>query len=297
MIKKEQIKEGMWFTMDCNGLTCKNGEPLFLLRLKDAYGNYFVKESKTDKILFRVNTAGFSEGLLGGVYCAIFREGFNMNWNTIRVADICELGTKISLSKNDIEMLEVVEGLAIRDSNTDRDMRVELKLTEECCKEYGFKHFDHNIKEALKNEKDFMVIEDKWIKECEKDFPKAKKDLENIISNKMVGKSHYAEGQPLISKDIVRFGMITKKMRDMFERKNKDYGNSFKDLYKKHGMKYSFIHLSEKLKRIETLMDDEAKVEGESMKDSLYDLANYAVLTIMELERKENNGRKNIHRD
>ena len=44
---------------------------------------------------------------------------------------------------------------------------------------------------------------------------------------------------------------------------------------------------AEKLERINSLRKNEAKVKGESMKDSLYDLANYAILTIMELEKTE----------
>ena len=49
----------------------------------------------------------------------------------------------------------------------------------------------------------------------------------------------------------------------------------------------SFDRLAEKLERVKSLMKDDAKVKGESMKDSLYDLANYAILTIMELEKTE----------
>lgn len=45
--------------------------------------------------------------------------------------------------------------------------------------------------------------------------------------------------------------------------------------------------MAEKVERINSLRKNEAKVKGESMKDSLYDLANYAILTIMELEKTE----------
>lgn len=47
------------------------------------------------------------------------------------------------------------------------------------------------------------------------------------------------------------------------------------------------LYKAEKLERINSLRKNEAKVKGESMKDSLYDLANYAILTIMELEKTE----------
>jgi hypothetical protein len=83
------------------------------------------------------------------------------------------------------------------------------------------------------------------------------------------------------------FKTITDKMLDTYKAKNQDYGNSFSNLFKECGMTYAYGHMKEKLERVKSLMKDEAKVKGEGMKDSLKDLANYAILTIMELERKE----------
>lgn len=83
------------------------------------------------------------------------------------------------------------------------------------------------------------------------------------------------------------FRAITNKMCNTFEAKNTDYGNSFHKLFEECGMTYAYGHLAEKLERINSLRKNKAKVKGESMKDSLYDLANYAILTIMELEKTE----------
>lgn len=84
-----------------------------------------------------------------------------------------------------------------------------------------------------------------------------------------------------------RFKKITDEMSDTYKAKNQDYGNSFSNLFKECGMTYAYGHMKEKLERVKSLMKDEAKVKGEGMKDSLLDLANYAILTVMELERKE----------
>lgn len=81
------------------------------------------------------------------------------------------------------------------------------------------------------------------------------------------------------------FRDITNGMYDTFKAKNHDYGNSFAELFKECGMTYAYGHMAEKLKRVKSLMSDEAKVKDESMKDSLLDLANYAILTIMELDK------------
>ena len=87
--------------------------------------------------------------------------------------------------------------------------------------------------------------------------------------------------------DADRFKEITDKMFETFKAKNHDYGSSFSNLFKECGMTYAYGHMAEKLERVKSLMKDDAKVKGESMKDSLYDLANYAILTIMGLEKKE----------
>ena len=87
--------------------------------------------------------------------------------------------------------------------------------------------------------------------------------------------------------DADRFKEITDKMFETFKAKNHDYGSSFSNLFKECGMTYAYGHMAEKLERVKSLMKDDAKVKGESMKDSLYDLANYAILNIMELEKTE----------
>lgn len=87
--------------------------------------------------------------------------------------------------------------------------------------------------------------------------------------------------------DADAFRDITNGMYDTFKAKNHDYGNSFAELFKECGMTYAYGHMAEKLKRVKSLMSDEAKVKDESMRDSLLDLANYAILTIMELDKKK----------
>ena len=85
--------------------------------------------------------------------------------------------------------------------------------------------------------------------------------------------------------DADRFKEITDKMFETFKAKNHDYGSSFSNLFKECGMTYAYGHMAEKLERVKSLMKDEAKVKGERMKDSMLDLANYAILTVMEIEK------------
>lgn len=106
------------------------------------------------------------------------------------------------------------------------------------------------------------------------------KTLKDVLRNECEGNF-----TRLFPKKFIAFRDITNGMYDTFKAKNHDYGNSFAELFKECGMTYAYGHLSEKLKRVKSLMSDEAKVKGESMRDSLLDLANYAILTIMELDK------------
>ena len=81
--------------------------------------------------------------------------------------------------------------------------------------------------------------------------------------------------------------LICKDLHDLYIKKNADYGNSFADIYAQVGMPYAYGHMAEKLRRIRSLMNQPANVKGESMRDSLVDLANYAILTIVELDAQK----------
>ena len=97
-------------------------------------------------------------------------------------------------------------------------------------------------------------------------------------------------GEQSKNTDADRFKEITDKMSDTYKRKNSDYGNSFSKLFEECGMTYAYGHLAEKVERINSLRKNDAKVHGESMIDSLYDLANYSILTIMEIEKCKEHG-------
>lgn len=71
---------------------------------------------------------------------------------------------------------------------------------------------------------------------------------------------------------------------DLFLLKNKRYGNSFRECYKKDGLPYAFGHLQEKINRICSLLVLKEESNEEPLTDSLKDLLGYCVLTLIELE-------------
>ena len=71
-----------------------------------------------------------------------------------------------------------------------------------------------------------------------------------------------------------------------YEKKNKDYGDSFGKQFKEYGEISAAIRLEDKLSRFKQLIQNDAQVKDESMEDTLLDLANYAVMTVMELRNR-----------
>lgn len=79
---------------------------------------------------------------------------------------------------------------------------------------------------------------------------------------------------------------ICKGLNEIYEQKNHDYGDSFHDTFVEEGMAMARIRLSDKLNRFKKLSkaDSEQKVNDESIRDTLLDLANYAIMTVMEMD-------------
>ena len=73
-------------------------------------------------------------------------------------------------------------------------------------------------------------------------------------------------------------------MHETYIKKNTDYGNSFSNLYADYGSIISEIHLREKFDRFKQLRTSQAMV-NESIEDTLMDLANYCILTVLEMKK------------
>ena len=71
----------------------------------------------------------------------------------------------------------------------------------------------------------------------------------------------------------------------LYVRKNHDYGDSFHISYEEEGMAMPRIRLGDKFNRFKTLSrTTQQRVNDESIIDTLIDLANYAIMTVLELE-------------
>lgn len=78
---------------------------------------------------------------------------------------------------------------------------------------------------------------------------------------------------------------ICNKLNQIYQKKNQDYGDSFSKSFVEYGMTMPCIRLEDKLNRLKslTIHNNERQVNDESIEDTLLDLANYAIMSIMEL--------------
>lgn len=82
---------------------------------------------------------------------------------------------------------------------------------------------------------------------------------------------------------IEEFRRLVNDMADLYEKKNQNYGNSFGKLYQDLGPVAGLVPLHNKLDRLTYLIthsDDDNHYE--SIEDTLMDLANYAVMNLVE---------------
>lgn len=83
-----------------------------------------------------------------------------------------------------------------------------------------------------------------------------------------------------------RHEKLCKEIHELYCRKNHDYGDSFHQTFVEEGFAMARIRLSDKLNRFKSISKlGGQQVKDESLRDTLIDLANYAMMTVMEIDR------------
>ena len=99
--------------------------------------------------------------------------------------------------------------------------------------------------------------------------------------------------QETMNKDLISsidcaiFKSITERMLETYKKKNADYGSSFDKSMDEFGIIAAVVRMSDKMERLKSLVKKEAKVKDESIEDTLLDLANYCIMTVMHLKINE----------
>lgn len=90
------------------------------------------------------------------------------------------------------------------------------------------------------------------------------------------------------ARKLVVHARICDEIKELYKRKNADYGDSFGKTFAEEGMAMPRIRLADKLERFKRLTKTGVQnVKDESVRDTLIDLANYAIMTIVEMEMVE----------
>ena len=88
----------------------------------------------------------------------------------------------------------------------------------------------------------------------------------------------------------LRYTKIVNEMYEIYKAKNADYGDSVHDTFMKYGLLSFLVRMEDKISRLRSLTmksKKEQRVKDESILDTLKDLANYAILAMIELEEQD----------
>ena len=96
------------------------------------------------------------------------------------------------------------------------------------------------------------------------------------------------EYEEIMESDNSKFGKVLSEMFDTYKKKNEDYGNSFSETIQEFGYIPAVARINDKLKRVKNMVKgNDMNITDESMRDNLLDIANYCVLTIVELDNQK----------
>jgi hypothetical protein len=83
---------------------------------------------------------------------------------------------------------------------------------------------------------------------------------------------------------------LCEELNKTYEKKNSDYGDSFGQTFDKLGIISAVTRISDKYNRLVSLCtkpEEERRVKDESIEDTLLDMANYALMTVIELRQNK----------
>ena len=85
-----------------------------------------------------------------------------------------------------------------------------------------------------------------------------------------------------------RHEQLCEKIHVTYVKKNHDYGDAFGKSIAEHGLIAAIVRMEDKFNRFKTLAKtDEIRVKDEAIQDTLLDLANYCLMTVVEIEAQK----------
>lgn len=92
-----------------------------------------------------------------------------------------------------------------------------------------------------------------------------------------------------MSQRVAAHSEICNYLNGLYAAKNADYGNSFGDTYADLGIVSAITRITDKINRLKSLCQPgvKAQITDESIRDTLLDLANYAIMTVVEMDAQK----------
>lgn len=116
---------------------------------------------------------------------------------------------------------------------------------------------------------------------------KAKETKDISYIDEVIYSLKHLGSEPVLNESTKQFMDITKNMTKTYISKNHDYGNSFEKSLDEFGIVASVVRLGDKMNRIKSLIKKENLVTNESIEDTLLDMANYGIMTVMWLNKSK----------
>ena len=84
--------------------------------------------------------------------------------------------------------------------------------------------------------------------------------------------------------NVEKHRVVIEELNKIYAIKNKNYGDSFAESIRKYGQIASLTRISDKFQRMEQLiLSKDIDCDDESLEDTLMDMANYCIMTVMEM--------------
>lgn len=93
-----------------------------------------------------------------------------------------------------------------------------------------------------------------------------------------------------------RHKQLCEQLSDTYQKKNADYGDSFGETFADLGIISAITRIADKFNRVKNLAKlppDRQRVKSESITDTLLDMANYCIMTVIEIENQNKQGGAN----
>ena len=140
-----------------------------------------------------------------------------------------------------------------------------------------------DIKTALIKQMDALVeMEDMWEVGVIDGLRQGVVECDRILEEP----SPEPENAPPLNPKAILHSDITAELNAIYIAKNSDYGDSFGETYKKLGIISAVTRITDKVNRLQSLAtnsESERLVKDESIRDTLMDLSNYAIMSLIEM--------------